>query len=173
MRVAILVDGYNTIYQSPSLKNLLKKSLHQAQEELIRLVSNYCSFKERKGYIIFDAYRQPSFLDVEEEITSGVKVVITGRGKTADSYIERFIFRNKSSYDYIYIVTSDYSQGMTVMDTKIFPLSPRNFLKEVKSCQKELLMKAHSSISSRKFNPRLSDYLKDEMREKLKEIGKE
>jgi len=171
MRIAILVDGYNVIYRSPSLRNLLKKSLHKAQEELIRLISNYCSLKGREGYIIFDAYRQPSSSDVEEEITSEVKVVLTGKGRTADSYIERFIFRNKSSYDYIYVVTSDYSQGMTVMDTKIFPLSPQNFLKEIKACQKELLIKAHSFSSSQKFNPRLSDYLKDEVREKLKKIG--
>ncbi|MCD6472692.1 NYN domain-containing protein [Candidatus Aerophobetes bacterium] len=173
MKVVILVDGYNTLYQSSFLKNLLKKNLHQAQEELIRLISNYCSLKGREGYIIFDAYRQSSSLDVEEEITSEVKVVLTGKGKTADSYIERFIFQNKSRYDYIYVVTSDYSQGMTVMDTKIFPLSPQNFLKEVKAYQKEFLMKAHSFSSSQKFNPRLSDYLKDEVREKLKEIGKE
>jgi len=167
MKVAVLVDGYNVIYSSPLLKRLLKKSVYQAQEELIRLVSNYFSMKGVEGYVVFDAYRRPC-QDTRKEISANLKIIFTGKGKTADSYIESFTSRYKSYYDYIYVVTADYSQRMTVVDKGILLLSPQNFLREVEACQKALTKK-YSSIPP---GSHLSDYLEDGVRKKLKRITK-
>ena len=170
MKVAILVDGYNVIYSSPLLKRLLKKSAYRAQEGLIRLVSNYFSMKGVEGYVIFDSYRRPC-QDTEKEISTNLKIILTGKGKTADSYIERFTSQYKSYYDYIYVVTADYSQRMTVVDKGILLLSPQNFLGEVETCQKALTKK-YSSIPP-ESHLRVSDYLEDGVRKKLERIAKE
>jgi predicted RNA-binding protein with PIN domain len=55
----ILIDGYNVIHHSPSLKALLSRSVSRAQSELIKMVVSYCSLVEMKGYVVFDAYRRP------------------------------------------------------------------------------------------------------------------
>jgi len=163
----ILVDGYNVIHKSPYLKNLLKRSVHQAQAKLISLVSNYCSLGKIEGCLIFDAYRRPSS-DIEEEISPELKVVFTGKGKTADSYIEKFIFQRKLCYDYIYVITSDYSQRMTVADRRVLFASPENFLEKLKTCQKDLIGKYSSAFPE--SHPKLSDYLEEEVRKKLEDL---
>ncbi|MFQ5835353.1 MAG: NYN domain-containing protein [bacterium] len=169
MKVAILVDGYNVVYSSPLLRRLLKKSVYQAQEGLIRLVSNYFSMKGVEGYVVFDAYRRP-YLDTRQEISTNLKIILTGKGKTADSYIESFTSQYKSSYDYIYVVTADYSQRMTVLDKGILLLSPQDFLREIETCQKALTKK-YSSIPPGS-HLRVSDYLEDGVRKKLERITK-
>ncbi len=166
-RTAVLVDGYNVIYSSSRLKKSLKRSRYQAQEELVRLVSNYCCLEGVEGYVVFDAYRRP-YLDAEEETSSKLKVIFTGKGETADSYIERFVSQYRSCYNYIYVITSDYSQGMTVVDEKILVLSPENFLKEIESCQKAL--RESCLFSSPGSHPKVSDYLRNEVRKKLEKI---
>ncbi len=165
MKVAVLVDGYNVIYSSPVLKRLLKKSIYQAQDALINLVSNYFSVKGVEGYVVFDAYRRPC-LDTRDEISTNLKVIFTGKGKTADCYIESFTSQHKSYYDYIYVVTADYSQRMTVVDSGILLLSPQNFLREVETCQKDLTKKYSSTPSS----SHLSDYLQDGVRKRLERL---
>ena len=167
MKTAVLVDGYNVIYSFPRLKKLLKKSRNQAQEELVRLVDNYCCLEGVEGYVVFDAYRRPS-LDTSEEAGSGLKIILTGKGETADSYIERFVSQYRSCYNYIYVITSDYSQGMTVVDEKVLVLSPENFFKEIESCQKAL--KESYLPSPPGSHPTMSDYLRDEVRKKLEEF---
>ena len=165
MKVALVVDGYNLIHSSPSLKKLWKKSLYLAQERLVHLVADFCSVEGTEGWVVFDAYRRSS-LDTLEEVAPAVKMVLTGKGKTADSYIERFVLQNKSYYDYIYVVTQDFAQAMTVLDSKILPLSPKDFFKQVETSRQEL--KKRSSPSSFKFSPRIADYIKEELMYKLR-----
>lgn len=167
MKKVVLVDGYNVIHSSSFLKKLLLQNLYRAQSELVRGVSFWCSLKKVEGYVIFDAYTSV-FPDREEQICSLVKVVYTGQGKSADTYIEKFVAQHKSFYDYIYVITSDYSQGMTVVDKHIFPLSPRNFLREVKTCQKHL--KEKYFLTSAQSGYYLSDQLKKETKEKLRKL---
>jgi len=170
MEIVLLVDGYNVIHSSSKLKRLLKRSKYQAQERLVSLVSTYCSFQGIKGYVVFDAYKRPS-LDSEEKISSELKVILTGKGKTADCYIERFVSQNKVHYDYIYVITSDYPQRRTVDDKKVLFLSSRNFLKETEACQKVV---AESYLSSPpKSHLRVSDYLENEVKEKLQRMREE
>ncbi len=164
MKVALLVDGYNLIHASPPLKKLWEKSLYLAQERLVRLVANFCSFEGIEGWVVFDAYRRSS-VDTVEEIAPSVKMVLTGKGKTADCYIERSVLQKKSDYDYMYVVTADFAQAMTVLDSKILPLSPRNFLKQVETCEQRL--KEKSSPPHLEFSSRMADYVEGKLMHKL------
>lgn len=164
MGIAILVDGYNVIHSSSKLKILLKRNKYQAQEKLVALVSNYCSWQGRVGYVVFDAYRGHC-LKSEEKIGSKLRVILTGTGETADSYIEKFVSQKKVYYDYIYVVTSDYSQRRAADDKKVLFLSPQNFLEEMEAYQK--VVRETYSSSPPKSYLRMSDYLKSEVKEKL------
>jgi predicted RNA-binding protein with PIN domain len=144
---------------------LWEKSLYLAQERLVHLVVDFCSVEGTEGWVVFDAYRRSS-LDTVEEVTPALKMVLTGEGKTADSYIERFVLQNKSYYDYIYVVTQDFAQAMTVLDSKILPLSPKDFFKQVELSRQEL--KKRSSSSSFEFSARITDYIKKELMHKLR-----
>ena len=138
----ILVDGYNVIHASPSLKTALSRSVYTAQACLVDMVCRYCSLEGIKSYVVFDAYRQGGH-EIREDISPLVSVIHTGKGKTADSFIEQFITRNKSKYSYIYVITSDLAQGMTVLDKTIIPLSPKNFLCEIQTSH-EFVTKKYS-----------------------------
>ena len=166
MGTIILIDGYNVIHSSFGMSKLLKSSKYQAQERLVSLVSKYCSWQDIEGYVVFDAYRRDCSAS-KEIISSRLKVVLTGRGETADSYIERFVSLNKIDYEHIYVITSDYSQRRTLEDEKVLFLSPQNFLKEIESCQNVL---ENYSSSLPKSRMRVFDCLKDEVREKLEKI---
>jgi len=143
---AILVDGYNVIHASPSLKGFLDRSVYMAQARLVELVCRYCSVQNIKGYVVFDAYKRDGG-ETMEKISSLVSVIYTAKGKTADSFIESFIAKNKSRYEYIYVITSDLAQGTTVLDTTIIPLSPRNFFRKARTCLK-FINKKYSSSSA-------------------------
>jgi len=169
MQTAYLVDGYNVIHSSSLLKRLLEKDTYLSQEELVRQVLEYCSQEEVEGWIVFDAYRRPC-QDVVEKVSNLVRVVFTGSGQTADCYIERFVSQNRARYDYIYVVTFDYSEVMTVVDNHILPRSPRSFLEEIASHRKAVKRGDFSSLSS--SQPRLFDYLGEEVIDKLRRLGK-
>ena len=126
----ILVDGYNVIHASVTLKIFFNQNVYTAQARLVEMVCRYCSLENIKSYIVFDAYKRVG-RQTKEEVSPLVSVVHTAEGKTADSFIERFITKNKSNYSLIYVITSDLAQGMTVLDEKIIPLSPKNFLSEI------------------------------------------
>ena len=138
----ILVDGYNVIHASAGLKMFFNQNVYTAQARLVEMVCKYCSLENIKSYIVFDAYRRIGG-QTKEEVSSMVSVVHTAEGKTADSFIERFIAKNKSNYSLIYVITSDLAQGMTVLDERIIPLSPKNFLSEI-SASVELINKRFS-----------------------------
>ncbi len=167
MKKIVLVDGYNVLHSSPFLKRLLFQDLHRAQSKLIELIISWCFLKNIEGYVIFDAYTSP-FPDKEEQICSLVRVVYTGKGKSADTYIEKFVAQHKSFYDYIYVITSDYSQGMTVVDEHILPLSPQNFLQEIKTCQKYLKKKYFPTSAQSGYY--LFDRLGKKAKEKLRKL---
>lgn len=128
----LLVDGYNLIHRSERLKRLLSRSREKAQVELIKEVYSWLGKKEAEAYIVFDAYESPYPTRIEED-SPLLKIVYTGRGKTADSFIEEFIFRNKERYRKIWVVTSDRTQISTVVGENVFILSPQTFLEEQKS----------------------------------------
>ncbi|RLE13242.1 hypothetical protein DRI96_03270 [Candidatus Aerophobetes bacterium] len=141
----IIIDGYNVIHHSPFLKTLLSRNVYRAQIELIKMACDYCSVEGIKGYVVFDAYRH-SGDEVEKAVSPLVKVIYTGEGETADSYIERFIIQNKSKYSYIYVITSDYLEGETVLDKNILPVSPKSFLQETHSSHKFIKEKYSSNV---------------------------
>lgn len=165
MKTITLIDGYNVLYASNFLKKLLQKNVYRARGQLIKLVDDYSLLEKQKTFLVFDAYKN-SFPNKEEKLSSYLRVILTGNGETADFYIERFVSQNRNYYDCIYVVTSDYIQGMTVMDEKVILLSPKNFLKKMKIIKH--ILNSNYLFSSPNSRLKLFDYVKKEIREELK-----
>ncbi|MBE0479137.1 NYN domain-containing protein [Candidatus Aerophobetes bacterium] len=131
----ILIDGYNVIHALPSLKMLLLRSFYIAQAQFVGMVCSYCSLENIRGYVVFDAYKKEGS-EIREKISSLVTVIYTAKGRTADSFIERFIIKNKSKYSFIYVITSDLAEGMTVLSENVIPVSPENFFSNINTSLK-------------------------------------
>lgn len=99
------VDGYNVINKWPQLKDIAKKSLQTARDNLVEDLAEYSYLTGEELIIVFDAYN----LDRLKETTSikyGMEIVFTKRFQTADTYIERELAKIARRHN-VKVVTDD------------------------------------------------------------------
>jgi predicted RNA-binding protein with PIN domain len=101
--VKIIIDGYNLIRQSESLRSFERFSLEEGRKELIRRLS---LFKRRRGHtviVVFDGWRTGSARE-ERHNEGGITVIYSKRGEKADEVIKRLAMKGGSA---LTVVTSD------------------------------------------------------------------
>ncbi len=99
------VDGYNVINKWPQLKDIAKKSLQTARDNLVEDLAEYSYLTGEELIIVFDAYN----LDRLKETSSikyGMEIVFTKRFQTADTYIERELAKIARRHN-VKVVTDD------------------------------------------------------------------
>ena len=96
----LLVDGYNIIFAWDELRALADSGhIDAARERLMDALSNYAAFTRREVVVVFDGYRVPGGQG-EKFDRSGLHVVFTRQGETADAYMEKLadeIGKNESA----------------------------------------------------------------------------
>ena len=100
----IIIDGYNLIRQSDSLRRLERFSLEEGRNELIKRVAGYRRLKGHKTTVVFDGWMDGSARE-EHLKETGVHVVYSRRGETADEVIKRMARAERGGE--IIVVTSD------------------------------------------------------------------
>jgi predicted RNA-binding protein with PIN domain len=140
----VLVDGYSVIHAWPKLRRAAGRSLEQQRDALIRVLQQFGDVRHWRVTVVFDGYaakRKPDSV----EPTTGVEVLFSESGKTADDVIERFVGQ-AGRRDRILVVTSDRMERHTVeslgaqsMDAELFETEARAALGEL-----EALIKQHS-----------------------------
>ena len=85
--VCYVVDGYNIINSWSSLKNL---PLHDARQELIRILSSYQGYLGCRMILVFDGWLVQGNPGSRQNRGS-LEVVYTRAGQTADAYIEKLV----------------------------------------------------------------------------------
>jgi predicted RNA-binding protein with PIN domain len=88
----LIVDGYNLIRQSPSLREVESRDLQMGREALIRQLASY---KRVRGYeitVVFDGWRSGS-LTQSQQWERGILVVYSKRDERADEVIKRMAKR--------------------------------------------------------------------------------
>ena len=83
MPLHIVVDGYNLIRSSPELSRLDRRSLEDGREALLERLAAYKRIKRLPITVVFDAGQSPT-MDIRKEQFSGIKVVYSQFGLTAD-----------------------------------------------------------------------------------------
>lgn len=100
--VCYVVDGYNIINSWGSLKSL---PLHDARQELIRILSSYQGYLGCRMILVFDGWRVQGNPGSHANRGS-LEVVYTKAGQTADAYIEKLVAVLKNEYQ-LHVATSD------------------------------------------------------------------
>lgn len=99
----IIIDGYNLIRQSDSLRRLEKINLEEGRNALIQSVSLYKRQREHRITIVFDGWENGS-LEEERDRQAGVHIIYSRRGEKADEVIKRMV---QGRGEEIIVVTSD------------------------------------------------------------------
>ncbi|HAG06597.1 MAG TPA: NYN domain-containing protein [Peptococcaceae bacterium] len=154
----LLVDGYNLIFQAPELKSL--GDLEHARARLVDLLINYAALSGQKVTVVFDAHHVPGGTRRELE-ESGVTVIYTAEGETADGVIERKA-GELAKEGLVYVVTADYAEQRVVLGQGAYRMPPAEFWQRVKS----LSLNAPRSCekqAERYLEERLAQDIKEEL----------
>jgi len=100
----IIIDGYNLIRQSDSLRRIERLGLERGRSELIRRVAAYRRSKSHRVTVVFDGWMDGSAKE-ERLREDGVIVVYSRRGETADEVIKRMARAERGTE--LIVVSSD------------------------------------------------------------------
>jgi len=100
----IIIDGYNLIRQSDSLRRLERLSLERGRGELIKRIAGYGRSRGHKMTVVFDGWMAGG-AEEERLREDGVHIVYSRRGETADEVIKRMARAQRGSE--IIVVSSD------------------------------------------------------------------
>ena len=99
----ILVDGYNCIRQSETLRLFERLSLERGRLELIRRLSGYRKFRSHRITVVFDGWLSGSPAE-ERDREWGIDIIYSRKGEKADDVIKRIAGH---AGEEIVVVTSD------------------------------------------------------------------
>jgi uncharacterized protein len=99
----IIVDGYNLIRQSDTLRQAERKSLEEGRNALVRSLAVYRKLRGHRITVVFDGWVGGSPRE-ERDLASGVEIIYSRLGEKADEVIKRLIEKGSEE---ILVVTSD------------------------------------------------------------------
>jgi predicted RNA-binding protein with PIN domain len=99
----ILIDGYNLIRQSVSLKRFERQSLEAGRNALIAWLADYRRQKDHRITVVFDGWESGQPLE-ERDYSSGISIIYSSRGVKADDVLKRI---TASTDEEILVVSSD------------------------------------------------------------------
>ncbi|MCU0598770.1 MAG: NYN domain-containing protein [Desulfobacterales bacterium] len=103
MPVHIIIDGYNLIRQSASLKKIDQNDLQLGREALIDRLAAYKRFKGHQITVVFDGSPDFSHFGSPQQ-EKGIKVKFSKHGESADAVIKRMASQEREK---ALIVSSD------------------------------------------------------------------
>ena len=136
-RERVIVDGYNVIFAWDELRALADSGhIDAARERLMDALSNYAAFTRREVVVVFDGYRVPGGQG-EKFDRSGLHVVFTRQGETADAYMEKLadeIGKNES----VRVVTSDALIQLSALRSGVLRVSAAELERELERTNGEI-----------------------------------
>ena len=79
MPLRIIIDGYNLIRQSPTLRAHDAQDIAQGREKLIEMLFHYRKLKRHPMVVVFDGWREGNFTE-ERTKERGIDIVFSKRG---------------------------------------------------------------------------------------------
>jgi uncharacterized protein len=99
----IIIDGYNLIRQSDSLRRCERQSLQAGRQALINNLINYQREKGHKITVVFDGWENGEVME-ERDQQGNINIIYSRRGEKADEVIKRIA---NNSAEEIFVVSSD------------------------------------------------------------------
>ncbi|MBI4027157.1 MAG: NYN domain-containing protein [Verrucomicrobia bacterium] len=106
----ILVDGYSILHQWSELKAARTRSLAAGRQALIHLLTQFHDGHGGCLTLVFDGRNVPRGGD---GIRTGIQVLYSKEGQTADAFIERMIGQSTNPGHYL-VATDDHAEQMAV-----------------------------------------------------------
>lgn len=164
----LLVDGYNIIHAWDELKKLMDEDIEHARLRLIDLLDNYQAVKGIKVIVVFDAHLVKGGSGSRDN-GSGVNVIYTSEGETADMLIEKMVGQLMVDGQ-VTVATSDWAQQRIVFGKGAVRLSARELVKEVTSWKDDV----SGHIEPLNYNGRkIGGYLDENVREILERLRRQ
>lgn len=107
MPLRIIIDGYNLIRQSPTLRSHDVRDIAQGREKLIEMLFHYRKIKRHPMVVVFDGWQKGNLTE-ERTKERGIDIIFSKRGEKADEVIKRLVYQTSSE---VIVVTSD--RGIT------------------------------------------------------------
>jgi predicted RNA-binding protein with PIN domain len=130
----LIVDGYNIVNDWPELVELKRDSFEHARDKLLDILVNYQGLTGYCIVVVFDAHLVRHGTRSREKY-SGVEVIFTQEGETADSCIERLVTLIPEEIR-VTVATSDWAQQRLVMGKGALRLSARELFISIKEVEK-------------------------------------
>ncbi len=88
MAVHIIIDGYNLIRQSDSLRTLDMQDIQMGRDALVEILAEYKKLKKHKITVVFDGTDAPFFLQHRDRV-KGIEIKFSRKGELADDLIKK------------------------------------------------------------------------------------
>jgi predicted RNA-binding protein with PIN domain len=169
MKQTYYIDGYNVIHLSGELQALMNTDIELAREGLIEKIMRWCGASGEHAKIIFDGQGQQTQQSPHHDQTGPLEVIFSSKYKTADSIIERAVYKSSSKHAVI-VVSADRGITDLCMGMGALVMSPNNFWYSIQ----ETITETTRSIQQTRRGQigRLEDQWDQETIDKLKRLKK-
>lgn len=164
----LLVDGYNIIHAWDELKKLMDANIDHARLRLIDSMANYQAVKGIKVVVVFDAHMVKGGAGSREN-ESGVEVIFTSEGETADMLIEKLVGQLMIE-GRVTVATSDWAEQRIVFGKGAVRLSARELVQEVTRLKDDV---ARQIEADNYDGGKLRGYLAEDVREILERLRRQ
>ena len=103
MALRIIIDGYNLIRQSSTLRSFDSLDITKGREKLIEMLSHYRMVKHHPMVVVFDGWQEGNVIEQRSK-EKGIDIIYSRRGEKADEVIKRLV---SNSREELIVVTSD------------------------------------------------------------------
>ena len=134
-RPLYLVDGYNLIYADEYLKDLSKRDMGAARDQLLERLCNYSAYKGYETAVIFDAYNVAGGEGYEEDHL-GLRVIYTAQDEPADIRIG--LITNSVRNRQVYVVSSDVLVQQDSFEHGALRISSKEFIRMISQAEEEI-----------------------------------
>jgi predicted RNA-binding protein with PIN domain len=122
MPLEIIIDGYNLIRQSHSLRRLDAQNLEQGRDALLERLAEYKRLRDHPITVVFDGWGGFNLSSTHSK-HKGITVVFTAQGQTADEWIKK----RAGTVQYGAVVTSDREIGRSAERSGLVAIPSRVF----------------------------------------------
>ena len=134
-RPVVLIDGYNLIHADDYLKDLAKKDMGAARDQLLERLCNYAAYTGSETVVVFDAYNVAGGEGYEEDHL-GLRVIYTAEDEPADIRIGKITgsVRNRT----VYVVSSDVLVQQDSFEHGALRISSKEFMSMMSRTEEDI-----------------------------------
>jgi predicted RNA-binding protein with PIN domain len=170
----IIIDGYNLIRQSKTLRAYDAEDIATGREKLIEKLSHYRALKGIPLLVVFDGWQEGNPTE-QRTREKGIEIIYSKRGEKADEVIKRLVSRSSGE---VTVVTSDreitcfcQSSKCDVIASHLFEEKVEfSFLARIKGLEEDEAPSQHSTTTKKKGPSRRLPKAKRKALRRLKKL---